>query len=166
MTKSDNNFSTGHFFQSLTVSAATLVIILGTLLTSGCGDGRDARVPVKGTVTIDGEPLKFGSITFHPSKKGNTGKTRAGGGSLDSEGRFQISSYTPNDGLLKGNYDVTVLAIEPINDTSQRWHAPKEYSQVRNAKFSFELNGAMEDLKIELKWEVDPKHSEPFVEKF
>ena len=140
---------------------ALLVLLTGIL--QGCGDARDARVPVSGIVTVDGEPLKHGSITFLPVKTPGT-TTRAGGGSL-TDGRFSISSYTPNDGLLQGKYQVMVYGTEPMGETAQRWHAPMKYANVRTSGLAVEVTKGMEELKFDLSWEGE-KHSEPFVEKF
>jgi hypothetical protein len=41
---------------------ATLVLPLTCIV--GCGDGRPARFPVSGTVTIDGAPVTHGSINI------------------------------------------------------------------------------------------------------
>ena len=129
----------------------------------GCGDGRETRVPVSGMVTVDGEPLKYGSITFMPVKTPGAA-SRPGGGSLE-DGRFSVSSYTANDGLLKGKYEAMVNAIEPIGDTAQRWHAPKKYANMKTSGLTVDVSGPIEDLKFDLSWEGE-KHSKPFVEKF
>ena len=139
-------------------------LVLVCVMLSGCGDGRGARVPVSGMVTIDGEPLQHGSVTFVPVKIAGAA-ARAGGGSIDEQGRFSVSSYTPNDGLLPGKYQVMVGSAEPLGETAQRWHAPKKYANMKTSGFEIEVAGGMEELKFELSWEGE-KHSEPFVEKF
>ena len=139
----------------------TMLLVFSIALLSGCGDGRAKRVSVSGTVTIDGTPLAFGTVTFMPDSTAS----RAGGGSLDKNGVFQVSSFTPNDGLMPGKYSVMILAIEPINQTSQRWHAPKKYSVTKTSGLTCEINEAIDDLNFELSWE-DEDPSEPFVEEF
>lgn len=141
-------------------------LIVSTTLLAGCGDGRGARVPVTGTVSIDGSPLKFGSVTFLPVSN-DGGPKRAGGGSLDESGRFQISSFTPNDGLMVGKYEVMVMGVEPVSSTSQKWHAPKKYSVAATSGLTAEVSADEEknELKFELSWEGE-KPSEPFVENF
>lgn len=139
-----------------------LFLFVGTSLV-GCGDGRGARYPVSGQVLIDGQPVKHGSITFMPLAKGDG--YRAGGGSLDAEGRFQVTSFTPYDGLLSGKYEVFVSAIEPINVSSQRWHAPQKYSKAKTSGLTLEVTEETESADFKLSWEgEDP--SEPYVEKF
>ena len=142
-----------------------MLVLAASLLqfSSGCGDGRGARVPVSGVVTIDGEPLQHGSITFMPIKIPGS-VTRAGGASL-KDGRFSVSSYTPNDGLLPGKYEVIVNATEAMGETAQRWHAPKKYGNTKTSGLTAEVTKDMEELKFELSWEGE-KQSKPFVEKF
>ena len=126
-----------------------------------CSDGRPVRVPISGIVTIDGEPVKFGSILFSPQDG-----TRPGGGAIEGEeGRFRVSTYTAFDGLPPGKYDVTVSAIEVLGEYSQRWHAPKRYADVATAAYSVTIGGESDSMHIELTWEGD-KHSKPFIEKF
>src|SRR5437660_1614514 len=54
------------------------VLLLTVIFLSGCGD---KRVPVKGTVTLDGKPVAEGSITFQPADgvgPGTGGKIKDG----------------------------------------------------------------------------------------
>ena len=140
-------------------------LLLATVLPAGgCDGGRGSRVSVGGKVEIDGEPLKFGTITFLPIKEGDS-PTRAGSGEFDEEGRFQASSYTPGDGLLKGKYQVFITATEPMGETGQRWHAPKKYAGAGTSGLTTEILTATEDLDFDLTWDGE-KNRKPFVEKF
>lgn len=124
------------------------------LIASGCGDGLPQRVPVAGTVTIDGAPLSRGSIMFI-SQGG-----RPAGGGIDSQGHFTLSCYKPGDGATLGLHQVKVTAIEPINERSNRWLAPKKYADERSSGIEVEVAEPIEDLKIELTWDG----GKPFVE--
>jgi hypothetical protein len=65
-----------------------LLLITGACLIAccGCGPAGPQRAEVSGTVTLNGEPVREGSINFFPTK-GNTGP-EAGGAILD--GKFHI----------------------------------------------------------------------------
>jgi hypothetical protein len=121
---------------------------------AGCGDGRPRRVPVSGTVLIDGQPLAHGSIQFISDS------TRPAGGSLDSEGRFVLSCYEVGDGAITGKYQVAVAGKEYISETRSRWHAPKKYASPRTSGLEVEISEPTDDLKIELTWDG----GQPFVE--
>lgn len=134
---------------------AALTCLLATLVCAGCSDGRPKRVPISGVVLIDGEPLTHGSILFIPE----TG--RPGGGALDSEGRFSATSFELNDGLTPGKHRVQIRAIEMLNETTQRWHAPKKYAAAATSGIEVNIETAKDDLTIELEW----GSGKPFVER-
>jgi len=73
-------------------------------------------VYVSGTVTYQGKPLTSGTVTFLPvdSQKG-----RSGMGKIDSNGRYVAMTSETIQGLLPGDYVVTVSAFKaPIADLS------------------------------------------------
>ena len=72
------------------------------LITIGCSGS--SRQPISGTVTLDGKPLKYGTINFRPD-----GHAASGSGGIVLEGNFEI----PGDkGLPPGNYKVNVQAFK------------------------------------------------------
>ncbi|QEL17957.1 hypothetical protein [Limnoglobus roseus] len=70
--------------------AASLGLVFGVLLFSGCGGTLDNTTHVSGTVTFDGKPLPAGMIVFEPDPaKGNRGQQ----GHADiKDGRFDTRS--------------------------------------------------------------------------
>ena len=124
--------------------------------TIGCSDGRPGRVPVAGAVLIDGVPVTHGSIMFIPSSG------RPAGGGIDSQGRFTLTCYEFNDGAALGRHRVKVSAVEPINERSNRWHAPKKYADEKTSGIEVEITEPVDDLKIELTWDG----GKPFVERW
>jgi hypothetical protein len=122
----------------------------------GCGDGKPTRVPVAGTVLIDGAPVTHGSIMFIPTAG------RPAGGGIDAEGRFTLTCYELNDGATPGVHRVKVTAIEPIGERSNRWHAPKKYADEKTSGIEVEITEPVDDLKIELTWEG----GKPFVDRW
>ncbi len=71
-------------------------------LAPGCGPGSGGRLAVKGTVTLDGEPVDGGVIVFLPEGGDDAGR-RAGG--AITAGKYAIPSQK---GLLPGKYRVEV----------------------------------------------------------
>lgn len=101
------------------VCAMTLVSCLAVM--SGCGGGgeveddRPDRTPVSGTVLLDGAPIEGAVITFHTESA--TG--RGANGRSDSSGAFQMGTFEATDGVLPGNYQVTVTKMSAASAASQ-----------------------------------------------
>jgi hypothetical protein len=87
-----------------------LLCTSGLVLLAGCNQGLK-RVPVSGTVTLDGQPLDGGIIRFNPDEsKGNTARVSCAG-PLRS-GRFEVrtsgvESSDDGPGAPRGWYRVT-----------------------------------------------------------
>lgn len=137
------------------VGTAACGALLPTFL--GCGDGRPDRVPVSGVVLIDGEPLTHGNIKFVP-----TG-ARPSAGKVDENGRFTMTCYDGNDGVVPGVHRVSVSANKLLSESQVQWFAPKKYSDFRNSGLEFTITEPTEDLKIELTWDGSP-HDKSFIE--
>jgi hypothetical protein len=110
---------------------------------AGCGGVR--RLPVSGTVMLDGAPVNAGYLEFTPdSSKGNTAKIIAK--SLIREGRYNLetSGITRSDsgtGVPLGWYKVTFR-----NEETSRKH-PVEQINV-NAKY---MSAETTPLQVEVK---------------
>jgi hypothetical protein len=78
---------------------------------SGCSRGRDdlPRVPVSGTVTMDGKPLPEGVILFSPI--GEATASSAGATGAIKEGTFSIPR---EDGPVPGNHRVSISRTDVI----------------------------------------------------
>ena len=73
---------------------------LVALLPLGCGEAD--IVLCGGLITLDGKPLADAAVMFIPTdgRRPATGKT-------DKEGRFKLTTFTPDDGALRGEHKVT-----------------------------------------------------------
>jgi hypothetical protein len=82
-----------------------LAASVGLLGCSGSGP-----VPVNGIVTVEGVgPLADVNVTFVPTAT----KGRPANGKTDSEGRFQLTTFAPQDGVLPGEYKVVISVVNP-----------------------------------------------------
>ena len=73
-------------------------------LFSGCDRGRvPGLVQFEGIVIYNGEPLTEAMIGFHPTEGG-----RFAYALTDAAGRFSATTIDPSDGIVKGQYKVTV----------------------------------------------------------
>ncbi len=123
----------------------------------GCGDGRPERVPLSGVVLIDGEPLTHGFIQVMPEN------ARAAQSPLDSEGRFQLSTFDEQDGVVPGTHKVAVIAVESLSAVEQKWHAPKKYMDPDESGLTITVpEDSSEPVTLNLSWDG----AQPFVEKF
>ncbi len=130
------------------------------LLSIGCsGSENPQTIIASGIVTIDGQPMTKGTVTFQPvlSEIGNL--KRPATGQIDSSGRFQLSTFQDGDGLLPGKYHVVITAFENA-PTAEEYAAgakrksliPEKYGNPATSglevivtdssnEFTFELNG-------------------------
>lgn len=121
----------------------------------GCGDSL-GLVPVSGQVTIDGEPLKYGSIQVVPDG------APAAYGTIGSDGRFTLETGDGGEGVVQGTHKVAIVANEPQGSGAQMWHAPMKYRDFLTSGLTLTVDGPTEDAKVELSW----NGGKPFVEKF
>jgi len=90
-----------------------LFVLLG-LFTGGCkGPKVEGLVPVRGTITFNGEPLEGATVGFTP-KEFKSGD-RLGTGKTDAQGRFELRTIGEL-GVLPGEYVVVVIKNETISD--------------------------------------------------
>ncbi len=126
--------------------------ILGALaLTSVAGCGGVRKIPVSGTVTLDGQPLNGGNIVFSPdTAKGNTHRisctSRIEEGHYDLETNG-ITSADSGSGVPLGWYKVTFRMLD--ESTKKHLLAPINV----NAKFK---NVDKTPLSVEVKDNPEP----------
>jgi uncharacterized lipoprotein NlpE involved in copper resistance len=92
----------------------SLFIVLCTL---GCNNKSqiEGLVPVKGVVFYDGKPLDGAIVNFIP----NSPDKRSAVGTTDAAGKFGLTTLHSNDGVLPGEYKVTVSKMSyPENNES------------------------------------------------
>jgi hypothetical protein len=88
--------------------AGWLASTLMSLVLAGCGGG---GIKLSGKVTLDGQPLESGSVTFSPED----GQGQPVGGGIE-EGEFTVVGLTPGKKRVK----VTLAAEGETKPTNQR----------------------------------------------
>jgi hypothetical protein len=85
------------------------MVWIGALLAlPGCAH-EEGRVPVRGTVTWDGQPLENAAVTFEPLE----GTSGAGGiGSTTKDGSYSLVNPQRMKGVMPGKYRVTVSQLD------------------------------------------------------
>lgn len=91
----------------------TLLLLLATCLTCGCGGG--VELPelgmVSGTVTNGGSPVAEAVVTFSP-----TGEGRPSTATTDAEGKYTLLYNVDNEGAIIGKHIVSVVAVTSEED--------------------------------------------------
>lgn len=116
------------------------------MVSSACDSG-PKLTPVSGTVKIDGKPLTTGFIRFIP-KKG-----RPSGGTIDKDGRYEMSSRTKGDGVYEGELAVEVTSHTDKGQT-RTWLIPEKYADFTTSGKTITVGGPNENLDIELTWKA------------
>lgn len=79
-------------------------LVFSLLLTVGCDNG---LVPIRGVVTLDGEPLQHATVTFMRTDQ----KGRPASGLTGDDGSFDLTTYQASDGLPPGDYRVLISKV-------------------------------------------------------
>lgn len=93
------------------------VIIAGLAISltvfAGCKDSRPSRVQVHGRVIYNGKPATTGTICFlRVADKGGTNLNRPATAELASDGSYTMRTFGKDDGVLPGEYVVTITAVD------------------------------------------------------
>ncbi len=87
------------------------LVVLVSLLAAGCGGSDVDLAPVKGTVTLDGEPLAGARVEFDPDP-GEVVRGKPTGsasyGVTDSSGRYTLLYTHEQEGALLGKHTVRI----------------------------------------------------------
>ena len=110
-------------------------LVAAVVLGAGCGPARPPVVPVSGTVTVDGRPLTTGAITVAPANG------RAAGGRIGPDGRFELSSWQPGDGVTVGTHRVEVIATKPLSGNRRQWLVPAPVRSLATTPLRLEVTG-------------------------
>ena len=83
----------------------------GVMLIAGCGSKNALdTIPIRGEVIYNGKPLTEGTVVYLPAPGS---KSRQATGPLESDGSFSLTTQSADDGAMKGEYQIIVLAYKP-----------------------------------------------------
>lgn len=115
-----------------------LILFCVVIAIAGCERGPRV-VPVSGTITLDGQPVKDAAVMFMLKPGG-----RIATGITDAAGRYTLSTHPTGNGAFEGNHTVTVSLYRdessPGTNTPEGavsgsslvkivWLVPEKYSQ-------------------------------------
>jgi hypothetical protein len=129
----------------------TAVLCLGGILIAvalGCGEKGLSLLPVKGTVSVDGEPAGNVSLIFHGANVVSTATSDAAGG-------FSVVT-DEKQGMPAGSYKVTASWQEPVKfgsggmgetpDNPDRLGG--KYTNLAQSQISVEVSASTSDLPL------------------
>ena len=145
--------------------AAPLVWCAGLLAVSGCGDGKIARYPVTGTVTVDGKPADGATVIFCPVEGEPEFMRERPFSQTDASGRFELTTLEPKDGAPAGDYTVMVRWLatsgpQPANVDPDRGGGGRAYDRLGGRYFHPEKSGltaTVEEGPNDLKFDLQSK---------
>ena len=152
-------------FMRLVVSLR-FIACLG-LACTGCGSGLELA-PVSGRVTMNGQPVTQGEITFVP----HDGPPAMG--TISADGTFQLTTLEAGDGAVLGQHQVTIMAtkvgsgsLAPTSFEQElqgaqaggkmlipgtvTWLVPEKYSRLQTSDLTAEVKSGTNAIDFDLK---------------
>ncbi len=127
---------------SVHLMSALATILLAFGLTAGCGESLPTTAAVHGKVTVGGQPVTSGQITFLPAEG------RPATATINPDGTYRLTTFRTNDGAVLGKHKVTIQATR-ITGVEQ----PKSFEEeMRNVGKASPGNAAIQ-------WLVPEKYS-------
>jgi hypothetical protein len=149
-------------FNRIQVAQRSLALLVGPGLLCvvlGCSgdDGLGTRYSVSGTVTYKGEPVPKARISFIPASK--DGAKQGASGEIDN-GSYSLSTLTPGDGALPGEYRVTVSARE-VDEAKLKADSEKLFAKHGLAKSPMMPPELQAKANAEAKSSIPKKYEDP-----
>jgi hypothetical protein len=112
-------------------------IAAASLLIAGCGGPNLTTAPVKGKVTVAGQPLENIQITFIPAEG------RPALGRTDAEGNFTLSTMSANDGAVPGTHQVKFFYATDTGEVDSSAPPPESVPLPFNAKYAGKMSSGI-----------------------
>jgi hypothetical protein len=92
--------------------------LLVTFLSTGCGEVNveQPTYPASGEVRLDGKPLKGATVVFHAIDKSKFKWQEIPQAVTDENGKFNLFTYSSNDGAPAAEYKVAIALMQATND--------------------------------------------------
>ncbi|MDO4583996.1 MAG: hypothetical protein Q4D62_07820 [Planctomycetia bacterium] len=118
----------------------------------GCSDGRPHRVPVRGAVYLDSQPLDGnfqGYVRLIPQSGGRSAQA-----ALDENGQFILGNYEEADGCPPGNYRVEICVVR-IEGNQMRYVIPPRYGNSQTSGVTVTIQNENKPLILSAEWKPE-----------
>ncbi len=129
-----------------------VLMCLFSMASTGCDSGGlPNMVPIEGKVIYNGEPLKFGYVSYVPTDEAN-GRTAKG--PIKPDGTFTMTTLKMHDGVRIGEYRIAVVALQPASGAGPNPDGSRRPpgALVTPEKYAYDLRSGLTD-------NVDADHS-------
>jgi predicted phosphodiesterase len=109
--------------------------------------------PTSGKVLLDGKPLAGATVAFHLINPDTKRFTYVCDGLTDASGRFQVSTYTKNDGCPAGEYAVTVVRTGSgysDGEVPEQSQLPERYRTPETTPLKVTIKDGTNEVNLEL----------------
>jgi hypothetical protein len=123
-----------------------VLVLFGALALAGCG----GKSPVRGTVTLDdGTPVAKGMVVFERTDAGQPVTAR---GEIKPDGRFELSTDKPGDGVPPGTYKVLISSLDLSDVPDEKKNLPYDikYLKFETSGLTFEVKSGANEFPIKL----------------
>lgn len=94
-----------------------VLLVLNSLMLTGCGGDSNSMIPVSGVVRIDGQPAVKGAVRFVPDRARGNNFTQEPVGQIGPDGKFSLTSLGQS-GAPAGWYLVAVVSEDTPDSTN------------------------------------------------
>jgi hypothetical protein len=99
-----------------------VLLAVASLAVTGCGGGKRPTYPTEGKVVFpDGTLLTTGWVSFRAVGSETNVSAR---GMIQSDGTFELTTFTPGDGAVEGRHQAVVTALVSRNERRMPQHDP------------------------------------------
>lgn len=129
------------------------VLAMALMLVQGCGPSipsNPATYPVRGKVTLDGQPLKRGFVRFDPV---SPGKGLAAEGEIQSDGRYEARVFVGQQGTTPGEYKVSIAPLSRQQEgdlVAEALDVPAKYQKPETSDITKTVTSGENSIDIEL----------------
>lgn len=105
--------------RGVSVGFSAAIFVLSAVSSIGCGGRGIETVPVRGVVEFpEGQAPTKGTVYYRPLEVAEELPHKPANGNFAGDGKFEVTSFKPGDGLVPGTYSVLVECYKQADDGS------------------------------------------------